>query len=201
MTLTPETLAWLCCGSIEEAHNLVTSVRVRHSDEILEHVIRKIASQPSRRGDFNDLDEMLRPDVTMKKTVYGRRALEWGVKRACLHTGLQCLGSKTRVVYVLRDIFDLTAKTIAMVLGTSYAVVATCVTRARRQLARHYSNRCVHLHPANRCSCRGRVGSALRAGLVHLPILGRLPAYAHDAKPANQVAELIRGLPVPFGNR
>lgn len=198
MKLTPETIAWLCCGSVEEAHHLVTSVRVHHSEEVLEHVIRALVKPRPSRGTFADLDSMLRPDVTLKKIVHPRAAVEWGVKRACLVSGLQCLGDKTRVVYVLRDVFSWTPTTTAMVLGTSDKIVATRLTLARNRLNSYYQKRCVHLHPGNRCSCRGRVGSALQAGLVRLPILGRLPTEPHDAKPAIDLADMIRGLPVPL---
>ncbi|MGB1014586.1 MAG: hypothetical protein ACPG4T_10670, partial [Nannocystaceae bacterium] len=68
----------------------------------------------------------------------------------------------------------------------------------RKRLKRYYENRCVHLHPGNRCSCRGRIGSAVHAGLVRLPILGRLPPEPYDANPATEVADMIRGLPVPL---
>jgi len=200
MRLTPETLACLCCSSLDEAYQLVASIRERRRDGVLEHVIRALEALPAQRGTFADLDSMLRPDVTMKRIIHPRAAAESAVKRACLLTALQCLTARNRVVYVLRDIFDCRATAIAVVLGISHTVVAIRVRRARKQLANHYAARCVHLHPSNRCSCRGRVGSAVAAGLIRLPIL-RLPNRTHNAKPAKSVAELIRGLPLPFVSR
>jgi len=98
-------------------------------------VIRALEALPAHGGTFADLDSMLRPDVTMKRIIHPRAAAESAVKRACLLTALQCATAKNRVVYVLRDIFDWRATTIAMVLGLSHTVVAIRVTPQAKDAA------------------------------------------------------------------
>ncbi len=62
-----------------------------------------------------------------------------------------------RIVFVLREILDLSYDQIAEVLEVSTDVVRSRLSRARSQFQRHLLKKCSWIDPANPCRCKDRI--------------------------------------------
>lgn len=88
------------------------------------------------------------------------------VRIGCTHGMLLCLDTGQRIVYILGEIIDLTAKEGGYVLDITAAAFRKRLSRARARILQFMQNNCGLFNPANACRCARRVDYAQEIGRV-----------------------------------
>jgi len=151
---------------------------------------------PRKSVEFEAWDRVLRSDVTTATydpPQHEQHAYLWELKRQCLASTLQCLSVANRLAFIVVDVLKIAEREAAEILDTLPSAVCTRMSRARPLLAGYLAPRCGHLNKRNACSCRGRLGIALRDDVIKLPVILAAPNRAHDTR-ARTVASLYRDL-------
>jgi len=192
------TVAYLATAESTTAIDLVNEVAaISEEPEPLAKLIQLLMKRlPRKSVEFDAWDRVLRSDVTT--ATYDppqdeRHAYLWELKRQCLASTLQCLSVGNRLAFIVVDVLRVAEHEAAEILGTDPSALRARMTRARPQLADYLTPRCGHLNKRNACSCRGRLGIALRDDVIQLPIILAAPNRAHDTR-ARTVASLYRDL-------
>ncbi|MGB1016775.1 MAG: RNA polymerase sigma factor [Nannocystaceae bacterium] len=151
-----------------------------------------------RAGDWAEWDATLRTSVTTADQLDDatRKKLAWELKRVCLSRALGSLRPVLRVAFVFVDIHGMDPKTATKLLRLGPSTLNTRLVRARRALADALESTCQHLGRGNPCQCAGRVGIALRAGLISEHPTLPTPPGSHAGQPVDDVRDLYRRLPV-----
>ncbi|WP_435591799.1 RNA polymerase sigma factor [Nocardia sp. bgisy118] len=90
------------------------------------------------------------------------------VRLSCTQAMLQCLGRDERVVFVLGEIFELTAAEAAWILGTTPAACQKRLERVKQRLAAFLRSTCGVVEPKALCRCPRRVDKAMALGRVDI---------------------------------
>ncbi|HXF72221.1 MAG TPA: RNA polymerase sigma factor [Actinomycetota bacterium] len=121
--------------------------------------------------------------------------LEEEVKLGCTGTMLLCLDRDHRLAFVLSEIFDLTSREGAEVLGISPAAFRKRLERARERLRTFMSANCGLVSEEASCRCRRQVGPSVAAGLIdpeHL-LFALHPTRARADPAARRALDAIEG--------
>lgn len=168
----------------------------------LAKLIQRLEMQlPRCYPEFAEWDRVLRSDVTTAsfepKHEEARETYLWELKRQCLANTLQCLSVASRLAFIVVDVLQAGVHDATQVLGISRKALQVRMQRAQWALENYLEPRCGHLNQANPCSCRGRLGIAIREDVIRLPVILAAPATPHDAR-ARSVPSLYRGLVLEF---
>ncbi len=174
------------------------AARLARESSDLRDLIQQLNDGLPRSADLSwqQLEELLRSDTTTATFAPGegaRHEFLWELKRECLALTLQCLPLALRLAFIVVDVCGLAPD----VLGTTRKAIEIRLTRVRKRLEETVGNRCGHLNRAHPCSCKSRLGIAMRKDLLRkrLPLL-ECPRTPHDAHISRSVKALYKSLPI-----
>lgn len=193
------TAAYLATANATTAIDLVAEVTDAPAPLAkLIHNLEK--SLPRSVTNFSTWDRVLRNDLTTasyEPEQDDRHAYLWELKRQCLANTLQCISTSRRLAFIVVDVLGVDEQEALSIFGIVPAALRLRVNRARASLEGYLGPRCGHLNPANPCSCRGRLGVALRDDVLRLPVILSAPSRAHDAL-TRRVPNLYRDLGIAY---
>lgn len=79
-------------------------------------------------------------------------------REACLQMFMNCMPSKYRVVYTLRNMLKFSTRETAEILEMSETSVKVNLHRARKIAQSHFKDRCSLIYPGSMCDCRSYAG-------------------------------------------
>ena len=87
------------------------------------------------------------------------------------------LSEEQRLVYILKNILNMSYKQISDILKVNESIVKSRLFRARCNLVKYFQNHCAHVNPENQCSCHSRIGYT-----IHLApdIISRVKKHATE---------------------
>ena len=121
---------------------------------------------------FNFLEDMMLGDVdkAYPLTVSGpeRDFLAEEARLECMQAVLACLDSKTRMTYILGDIFGITSKEGAYIFDITPATFRKRLSRGRKRIAEFMMKHCGLINEENPCRCHRQAGKKM-ASLPAIP--------------------------------
>ncbi len=84
------------------------------------------------------------------------------VRIGCMQGMLQCLETKLRIAFILGDLFELSGKEAADILGITAQTHRKRLTRARAKITTFMQKNCRLVNPGNPCFCSNLVGPDIR---------------------------------------
>lgn len=198
-------LAFLATGGkVDDARSFVDRTLAAGDDsptELIARLFRLMAGELHRSAQvsFLGLDNILRSDLTTTDGVEHQEArdeLLWDLKRTCLARTLACISPPSRLAYILHDIHGLSQLDAAAVLECNPKALGVRLTRARHRLSGYLDARCSHIVEDNVCTCKGRLGIALRKQFISPSPVLPAPDGAVFRQRVRDVTDLYRRLPV-----
>ncbi len=126
----------------------------------------------------------------------------------CMQTVLACLDKKTRVIYILGDIFGVTGKEGAYILETSPEAFRKRLSRGRKDIGEFMRKHCGLINEKNTCRCHKQAGKKLASTSAAIPAMhqaikrsgvvkGRAEAVAHlkELTEVERTAAMFRRYP------
>lgn len=144
---------------------------------LVEHLSETLGSRPTLS--FQGLDDLLRAEVTIPVNTAAppidgdlRRlpVLVAEVQRACLRAALNCVPLADRLAFLVVDVLGYSETVALELLAITKPTLKVRLSRARGRLSAYLGPRCQHVARHNPCSCGGRLGVALAADFVMLPL-------------------------------
>jgi RNA polymerase sigma factor (sigma-70 family) len=138
------------------------------------------------------LDEGLAPAAPGPAAEVEQRLLVEEVKIGCTQGMLLCLDRDQRLAYLLGEVFGLTSRESAEILGITPAAVRKRLSRARQRLHGFMRRRCGIVNPESPCRCARRVDHAVRIGRVDPErlLFAAHPTLPPDARTLTAVREM-----------
>ena len=113
------------------------------------------------------------------------KLLEEEVKVSCTHGLLLCLNARSRMVFILGDILELTSKEGAAVMEMTAENFRQLLARSRAKIRSFLQHKCGLVDPQNPCRCRKKVDHLADKGLI-------MPGNPRFARQTKHSLELIR---------
>lgn len=160
---------------------------------------------------FDFLEDMILPDAdkTYPLTISGpeRDLLAEEARLGCMQTVLACLDKKTRMTYILGDIFGITSEEGAYIFDITPEAFRKRLSRGRKRIGAFMMKHCGLVNEKNTCRCHKQAGKKLAsipATLATRPIVkrdgvvkGRAEAIAHlkELSEIDRTAAMFRRYP------
>ena len=103
--------------------------------------------------EFFDRDQRESPDISskIKKEQWVKEMCD-----KCLTGMLHCLDNETRMIYIFREMAQLSYPEIARILGKEQQSIRKDISRSRKKLRNFLKDECVLFNPQGSCRCRMR---------------------------------------------
>ncbi len=88
------------------------------------------------------------------------------IRISCLQGVLLCLDRDHRITFLLFEIFDITGKQGAQILGISPQTFRKRISRARSRMKAFFFKNCALINPANPCKCERYAAPELERGVT-----------------------------------
>lgn len=130
------------------------------------HLLTTRRRRNEREGiTFDFLEEMISADAgkTYPLTISGpeRDLLAEEARLNCMQTVLACLDQKTRVTYILGDIFGITSKEGAYIFNITPEIFRKRLSRGRKRIGEFMLKHCGLVNEKNTCRCDKQAGKKL----------------------------------------
>jgi len=176
------------------------------------HLLTIRKQKNERKGlTFDFLEDMILVDAdkTYPLTVSGpeRDLLAEEARLGCMQTVLACLDKKTRMTFILGDIFGVTSKEGAFIFDITPETFRKRLSRGRKRLGEFMMKHCGLVNENNTCRCHKQAGKKL-ASIPAIPAMrpvvkrdrvvkGRAEAVAHlkELSEIDRTAAMFRRYP------
>lgn len=197
-------LAYLATATHDIAESLTDEVLREHPTadtdtlvaKLIAHFAEEIVKYP--RTDWREWDLQLRTSLTTPDglSTFERNRQAWELKRLCLAQALCSIRPTARLAFIYVDVYGVALEQASKALHIGEKALRVRLTRARKYVADLLESSCQHLGRQNPCTCMGRVGIALRKGMLPKQPVLPTPASSHVTRPTDDVSRLYRHLPI-----